>query len=282
VNGTIVPADEARVSADDRAHYFGDGVYEVVHVAGGKLWLMAEHMARFQRSLDGLGIGPYDLDAIAAQIQDLVRTSALTDATVYWHMTRGVAPRDHGWPADIQPNLFACVRAFNPKTENHAAGVRAITQPDLRWKRCDIKSLNLLPNVLAKQAARKAGAYEAILVDDRGLVTEGTSTSCVIVREGTLVAPPNGPHILPGITRAKLFQLARSNGIPVEEEFFTVAEMLGADEVFLSGTTTEATPVTHIDDTPVADAAPGPLTRRMHELYCQAMHDELGIPYPVS
>ena len=268
------------VSADDRACYFGDGVYEAVRLTRGRLWLMDEHMARFRRSLDAIQIEPGDLDHVRRSIDEIVQASGLAEGTVYFHMTRGQAPRDHAWPEGLTPNLFISVRQFAPRTDNWQRGVAAVTHPDLRWKRCDIKSLNLLANVLAKQKARTSGVYEAIFVDAAGRVMEGASTSCVMIAGGELVACPNGPHILPGITRAKIFDLAAANGIPAREAFFTVDEFYAADEVFLTGTGDEVMPVIRVDDRPIGPGTPGPVTRRLHDIYRRAIRDELGVSYP--
>jgi len=182
-------------------------------------------------------------------------------------MSRGVAMRKHDWPAEITPSFLMTVRAFQPDEEALAHGARAITQPDLRWKRCDIKTLNLLPNVLAKHAAHQAGCFEAIFVNEHGVVTEGTSTSVFIVRDGALWTHPQDPGILPGITREYVIGLAAEAGIPVHRQTFTRDDLLGADEVLLTGTGTEVTGIIGVDDQPIGAGRRGPVTARLHELY---------------
>jgi len=263
----VVPLPAATVSVGDRALYFGDGVYEVVRAYGGKLWLFDEHMARFRRSLAEVDIDPGDLDALREKILATYHASGIDHAAVYWHLSRGVALREHDWPADLTPALLMTVRPFTPNAEALAHGATAITHPELRWKRCDIKSLNLLPNVLAKHKAHQAGCFEAILVNDAGVVTEGTSTSVLIVRDGQLWTHPQQPCVLPGITRKFVTGLARDAGIVVHHETFTRDDLLAADEVFLTGTGTEVTGITRVDDHPIGTGRRGPLTTRLHDLF---------------
>ena len=267
IDDAVVPLGSAQVSANDRALYFGDGVYEVVRAYAGRLWLFDEHMARFRRSLAEVEIDPGGLGAVRDKIVSTYEAGGIAHAAVYWHVSRGVAPRSHGWDDGIRPTLLVTVRPFEPDAEALAHGAAAITQPDLRWKRCDIKTLNLLPNVMAKQRAHRAGCFEAVLVDDRGVVTEGTSTSVFIVRGGQVWTHPQQACILPGITRDYVIGLAHEAGIGVRREAFTRDELLAADEVFLTGTGTEVTGLVRVDDTPIGPGRRGPITARLHDLY---------------
>lgn len=269
INDTIVPLDDAQVSANDRALYFGDGVYEVVRAYAGKLWLFDEHMSRFERSLSEVAIDPDDLGEIRDKIVATYEASGVAHASVYWHLSRGVAVRDHDWPDGITPSFLMTVRPFQVDADVLAHGAAAITHADLRWKRCDIKTLNLLPNVLAKHKAHQAGCFEAILVNDRGEVTEGTSTSVFVVRDGALWTHPQDGGVLPGITREYVTRLAEDAGIAVHRETVTHEELKRADEVFLTGTGTEITGIVRVDDQPIGGGTRGPITARLHDLYRQ-------------
>lgn len=270
VNGRFVPLEQAVVPIEDRGFQFGDGVYEVVATYGGRPYAMEEHMQRLERSLGELRL---DFDPRAYGLEHIIgegiAQSGFDEALVYVQVTRGVAPRHHEFPAGgVRPTVVMTVKELHrPAPELHRAGVRVITQPDLRWKRCDIKSICLLPNILAKQVAHEAGAFEALLVDAEGRVTEGSSTSAFCVHAGELCTAPSGPHILPSITRGILLRLALELDIPVREAFCTLADYLRADEVFLAGTSTEALAVVQIDEHCVGDGRPGPLTRRIREAF---------------
>ena len=272
INNKIVPLAEGVVSANDRALYFGDGVYEVVRAYAGRLWLFDEHMARFRRSLSEVEIDPGDLDAVRDKIVSTYQAGGIEHAVVYWHMSRGVATRSHGWDEPMTPSLLVTVRPFQPNAEALANGASAITQPDLRWKRCDIKTLNLLPNVMAKQRAHRAGCFEALFVTDDGVMTEGTSTSLFIVRNGELWTHPQQPCILPGITRRFVVAMAREAALAVHRETFTRDELLAADEVFLTGTGTEVTGLVRVDGHPIGTGLRGPVTARLHDLFTQRIN----------
>ena len=268
VNGEFLPIDRATVSIEDRGFQFADGVYEVISTYGGRPYAMAAHMERLQRSLGEIRID-FDVAGLPAVVEEGIRRSGFGEALVYIQVTRGVAPRHHEFPARLPtPTVVMTVKKLHrPDAKLHESGVPVITTPDLRWKRCDIKSIALLPNILAKQLAHEAGAYEALLVDDRGRVTEGSSTSSFRVQDGTVYTSPSGPHILPSITRGVLLDLIAELGIPLVEAFSSVEDYLGADEVFLAGTTTEAMPVVRVDDTTIGDGTPGPVTRRIREAF---------------
>lgn len=268
VNGRFLPIEQATVSIDDRGFQFADGVYEVVSTYGGRPYAMAAHMERLQRSLQEIRIA-FDVSGLTAVVEEGIQRGGFDEALVYIQITRGVAPRNHEFPAKPpQPTVVMTVKQLRrPDPTLHETGVAVITTPDLRWKRCDIKSIALLPNILAKQMAHEAGAYEALLVDDQQQVTEGSSTSSFRVAGGSVFTSPPGPHILPSITRGVLIGLIKDLGIELREEFSTVAEYREADEVFLAGTTTEAMPVVRIDDRQIGDGTPGPVTRSIRRAF---------------
>jgi D-alanine transaminase len=268
VNGKVVPAAEAVVPAEDRGNLFGDGVYEVLRSYGGRLWAYARHWQRLERSLGEIGIGNADLAQIGRWVRLTYEQSQISDATVYFHITRGAAPRSHAWSEDMTPNFLMTVRPFASRGPLSETGVHAITTPDQRWGRCDIKSLNLLPNVMAKQQARSRQAHEAIFVDRENRVVEGTSCAVICLTNGTLCAPPNGStSILPSITRQFVEEIVRELGVPFEERFVPLEEFLAAEEAFLAGTGDEIVGITHTDGKPIGNGKVGPWTRRISEEY---------------
>jgi D-alanine transaminase len=281
VNGRYLRHAEAAVHIEDRGYQFADGVYEVCGLRDGKLMDERLHMERLARSLDALRIAmPVAPAALGLILREVVRRNGLTrDAgLVYLQVTRGVAPRDHPFPArPVNPSIVVTAKRLNMARIEAALsqGVSVITLPDQRWGRCDIKSVGLLPNILAKQTAREAGAYEAWLVDREGFVTEGSSTNAWIVdREGHLVTRPEGPDILSGVTRKVLLEAARSEGMKVVERPFTPEEAKSAREAFISASSAILLPVTQVDGQPVGNGAPGSLSLRLREAYMR--HCELS------
>jgi D-alanine transaminase len=274
VNGTFLPIEAATISIEDRGFQFADGVYEVVSTYGGRPYAMAAHMERLQRSLQEIRID-FDVSGLPDIVLQGIRRAGFDEALVYIQITRGVAPRHHEFPArPPEPTVVMTVKQlYRPDPKLHATGVPVITSPDLRWKRCDIKSIALLPNILAKQLAHEAGAYEALLVDEGDRVTEGSSTSSFRVTGGVVFTSPPGPHILPSITRGVLIDLIKELGIELREEFSSVEQYRGADEVFLAGTTTEAMPVIRVDQTVIGDGVPGPITRRIREAFVESVQE---------
>ncbi len=273
VNGTFLPIDEATISIEDRGFQFADGVYEVVSTYGGRPYAMGAHMERLQRSLHEIRI-EFDVSGLPAVVQQGIERAGFDEALVYLQITSGAAPRHHEFPErPPQPTVVMTVKQLHrPDPTLHERGVSIITTPDLRWKRCDIKSIALLPNILAKQLAHETGAYEAILVDDGERVTEGSSTSSFRVTGGVVFTSSPGAHILPSITRGVLIDLIHGLGIKLLEEFSTVEDYRTADEVFLAGTTTEAMPVIRVDDMQIGDGTPGPITRRIREAFVTSVH----------
>jgi D-alanine transaminase len=272
VNGRYLPHNHAAVHIEDRGFQFADGVYEVWAVIGGRLAELKGHMDRLERSLEELRIvRPMSRRALEVVLRETVRRNRVRDGLVYIQVTRGQAPRDHAFPTPaVRPSVIVTARGldFAAMEAKAAKGVAVITQPDTRWARCDIKTVGLLPNALAKQAAREAGAYEAWLVDDLGLVTEGSSTNAWIVdAEGRLRTRDTNANILRGITRSSLIELAREAGVELFEQPFSVEEAKAAKEAFLTSASAFVTPIVSVDGAVVGDGKPGPVGARLRSLY---------------
>ncbi len=260
------------VAIEDRGYQFADGVYEMIKVIDGRPRDLERHFDRLERSLGELRIPmPTTRRALGAIIGETLRRNRLSLATVYLQVTRGIAPRNHPFPARARPTLTVTVRrAPFPDAEERRRGVAVLSVPEQRWARCDIKSIALLPNVLARQRAAEAGCREAWFVGADGVVTEGSASNAFIVdTQGRLRTHPAGPRILSGITRGILLELARAAGIEVVEEPFTLEEAKRAREAFLSSTTSLLLPVTRIDDSIVANGVPGSLTRTLARRYAE-------------
>jgi D-alanine transaminase len=274
INGVSMPLSEARVPALDRGFLFGDAVYEVLRVYAGRPWQEEEHFRRFERSLVSIRIGSVDVGRLRQRMHDTIRAGGFREATVYIQVTRGAAPRSHPFPNNATPLEFLFVQEFNdPYAGARERGAAVVTQLDIRWDRCDIKSTNLLANVLAMQAAKEAGGLEALLYLPDGTLTEGTHTSFFGVLHGTVLTRPNSNAILPGITRSLILGLAERAGVPVREHVLTRTDLAEVSELFLTGTTSEVLPVVTVDGRPVADGRPGPATRRLQEAYRQAVRE---------
>ncbi len=269
VNGRYVSHADARVHIEDRGYQFADGVYEVIPIIDGILIDEEPHLDRLDYSLRELRIAwPCSRSALKFILRELLARNGVRRGGIYFQVTRGVAPRDHKFPAAARTTLVATTKRLGPPNETHLRdGVEVSSQPDIRWLRRDIKSLSLLPNILAKQAAVEAKAFEAWLVGADGIVTEGSSTNAWIVKEGVILTHPSGPSILGGITRLSALELARANGIKVVERGFTLAEALAADEAFLTSSSAFLLPVTKIDGRKVGNGSPGPVTQKLRSLY---------------
>ncbi len=277
LNGSFLPLEDARVPVMDRGFLFGDGVYEVIPVYGGRLFRLAQHLQRLQNSLDGVRIGnPLTPDAWRELLEELVRRNSGTNQAVYLQVTRGVAAkRDHAFPADVRPTVFAMSNPLpEPRDIAGEPGIHAITLPDIRWQYCNIKAITLLPNVMLRQQAIEADTAEAILIKD-GYATEGAASNIFIVRNGVLITPPKGPALLPGITRDLIVELAAGNAVPYREADITEAELRSAGEIWLTSSTREISPVVRLDDTIVGDGRPGPVWQHMIALF-QAYKDAIG------
>jgi D-alanine transaminase len=270
VNGRYVPHREATVSIDDRGYQFADGVYEVIAVTNGRLVDEGGHLDRLDRSLSELSIAwPMSRRAMQLVMREVIRRNGVTNGIIYLQLTRGVARRDHPFPVGVAPSLVMTARRAKPiPASNLTKGVGVVTFADQRWARCDIKSTSLLPNILGKQAARQAGAYEGWMVDNNGFVTEGTSTNAWIVTDkGELITRNVSHAILNGITRLAVIQLAGDNGLKLVERPFTVAEAKAAREAFTSSTTNPIQPVVAIDGAPVGDGKPGRIALELRRAY---------------
>ncbi len=272
VNGRYLPLSEASVSIEDRGFQFADGIYEAWAVLGGKLADAAGHFERMERSLAELRMAqPMSRAALKLVILETLRRNRITEGFCYLQITRGQAPRDHGFPNPaVRPSLIITCKPVDYAAEARKSekGVAVSTQPDIRWGRCDIKTVGLLPNVLAKQAAREAGAYEAWLVDSGGMVTEGSSTNAWIVdARGVLITRDTRANILRGVTRKHLMELAAELQMPVEERAFSVEEAKDAKEAFLTAASAFVTPITAIDGKQVGDGRPGPVAARLRAHY---------------
>jgi D-alanine transaminase len=268
LNGEFLPPERALVSAFDRGFIFGDGVYEVIPVFGRRLFRLPHHLTRLERSLEAIRLSnPLSATEWGRVFTRLIDECDAADQSIYLQVTRGVAPRDHAFPTQTRPTVFAYAQPLKyPPPELLAHGVAAVTASDNRWLRCDIKAVSLLPNALLRQQAIERGATEAILVRE-GLVTEGAASNVFIVRRGTLYTPPKGPFILPGITRDLVLELAAANRIPASEEPQPEAALFDADEIWLTSSMREITPVTRLNDRAVGSGRPGPMYERLVALY---------------
>ncbi len=254
-NGRFLPPEEIRISPDDRGFLFGDGVYEVIRSYGGRLFALQPHLARMADGLRALRIDDVDVNRVGTVAEQLLaKNGADREALVYIQVTRGAAPRMHAFPADTTPTVFARVMPFVPKGDPRT-GVSVITVPELRWARCDIKSIALLPNCLANQRARDAGAQEAIFVRD-GVAIEGTATTFFAVLDGKVRTAPESNYILPGVTRRIVLKLCVELGIPSAEKPIFVEELGRVQELFLAGTTVEVMPIVQIDGRAVGVGSP--------------------------
>jgi D-alanine transaminase len=270
VNGRYRPLQDAAVAAEDRGYQFADGVYEVIKVLAGRPCDLDRHLDRLERSLAALEIAPpMSRRALASVLFETLRRNRLTAALVYLQITRGTGPRNHLFPKAARPSLVVTVRRpVFPGEREREEGVGVITRPDLRWGRCDIKSISLLANVLARQSAAAAGCREAWLIDRDGMVTEGSASNAYIVDpSGRLITHPLNERILGGVTRSVILELARRDGIEVVERPFSLDEAHGAREAALSSTSSWLLPVTAIDSRPVSNGMPGHVVRRLMALY---------------
>ncbi|WP_028547804.1 D-amino-acid transaminase [Paenibacillus sp. UNC451MF] len=263
----FVPKDQVHISPDDRGYYFGDGVYEVFRVYNGTLFEAEGHYDRLEKSAREVRIPlPYSIEHLDEQLRKLIRLNELTEGTVYMQITRGAALRSHPFPNQAEPVLMAYCTEMARPLQNMKQGITAITVDDIRWLRCDLKTLNLLPNVMAKQHALDQGAHEVIL-HRNGTVTECSASNIMIVINGELHTHPANHLILHGITRAVVLSLARNLNIPVREEAFTLDDLRRADEVFITGTTTEITPIISINKEAVGQGTRGMVTEKLQAAF---------------
>ncbi len=271
LDGEYLPAEEAKISIFDRAVNFGDAIYDVAGVLDGRLVDFEHHMQRYFNSLAKLSIeSPLEQQQILQVFRRLVELNGIDEGLVYMQVSRGVAERDFVWPEGLRPTVFAFTQV-KAAEENAAArtGVSLASAQDIRWARRDIKSVNLLGQVLAKQAAHDAGAYEALLIDAEGYITECGSTSFFMVRGDEILTRPLSNDILPGVTRRAIVALCEDRGLGLRETRFTLDDALAADEAFISGASSYILPVVEIDGQPIGAGKPGELTRRLREIYLE-------------
>ena len=268
LNGQFLPLEDAKVSVLDRGFIYGDGVYELVPVYGRKPYRLPQHLARLQRSLDGIRLANPHTDAEwEAIIAGLIGRMTFADQGVYLQVTRGAAKRDHAFPTGVAPTVFMMSNPLVlPSREQVERGVAVVTAVDERWLHCDLKTISLLGNVLARQLAVDAGATETVLFRN-GYLTEASASNVLLVRGGVIVAPPKDNQILPGITYDVAFELAREGGLPIEVRPVPKDEALAADEMWLSSSTKEVLAVTSLDGRPFAGGKPGPVFRKVHALF---------------
>ena len=278
LNGRFLPRSQATLDIEDRGVMFADGVYEVVHFYAGRPFAMAAHQARLQRSLQAIALTPpAEACRLAPISAELVQRNRTPDAGVYWQITRGPAPRQHAFPARPRPTLLVMTQPVGPLDfAAPVSALRCITTEDVRWQHCCYKTLMLLANVLAKEKAHQAGCEEAILLR-QGRVTEGSSTNVLALVQGTLRTHPADQWILEGVTRGVVLDLARRRGLRVVEQALTLDDLHAAEEVFLTGSTTELAAVTAIDGRPVADGRPGPVTTALYQAFIDCVAAECGI-----
>ena len=269
LNGEYLPEDEAKISIFDRAVLFGDAIYEVAGVLDGKLIDFDAHMQRFHSSLNKLGIPvPLTDEQVLTAFRDLIDLNGINEGLVYMQVTRGEADRDFIWQGELQPTVFMFTQhKISVENEYAETGVILKSVEDIRWARRDIKTVNLLGQVLVKKAASDAGAYEALMIDSDGYITECASTSFFIVTDDLLLTRPLTNDILPGITRKTILALCNTHGIRLIETKFTLKEALQADEVFISGASSYVLPVVQIDEHKIGSGTPGPCYRKLRQIY---------------
>jgi D-alanine transaminase len=268
LNGRFLPLEDAKVSVLDRGFVYGDGVYELIPVYRRQPYRLRQHLARLQRSLDGIRlVNPHTDAEWESIVRELIARTPLDDQAVYFQVTRGVAKRDHSFPSGVEPTVFMMSNPLPlPTSEQVERGVAVVTAADERWLHCDLKTISLLGNVLARQLATDAGAVETVMFRN-GFLTEASASNVLIVREGIIIAPPKDNQILPGITYDAAFDLARGGGLAVKVRPIPREEALSADEMWLSSSTKEVLAVTTIDGKPFGGGSPGPVFRKIHALF---------------
>ena len=279
LNGEFMPIEQARVPVLDRGFIFGDGVYEVIPVYSRHPFRLAEHLRRLQASLDGIRLSnPHDDAEWTRLVRRLIGLNAPEDQSLYLHVTRGVAKRDHAFPKGVAPTVFMMSNALvTPPGDQIEKGVGAITATDNRWLRCDIKAIALLSNVLLRQLAVDADCVETVLLRD-GIMTEGAASNIFVVKDGILLAPPKNHLMLPGITYDVVLELAQADGIKHEVRPVAESELRGADEAWLTSSTKEVLAIVRLDGKAVGKGVPGPLFRRMYALYQEYKERVMRVP----
>lgn len=278
-NNEIVERSEVKIDMEDRGYQFADGVYDVVRAYNGKFFTLNEHVDRLFSSAEKIEMAlPFTKEELKQLLSKLIQENNIDTGNVYMQLTRGIGiPRNHSYPdSKLIPPVFTATTTIVPRDQTKMdQGITAFIVPDMRWLRCDIKSISLLGNIMAKHEAHKKGCDEAILHRD-GVVTECSSSNAWMIKNDTIYTHPDGNLILPGITKIMLLKVARKAGIPVKEEVFTIKDLEEADEVFASSTTIEAMPITHINGNPVGQGKRGPVVEKLQQLYVEAVEEQCG------
>lgn len=277
INGEFINRKDAKIDIEDRGYQFGDGVYEVIRVYNGKMFTATEHLERLISSGKKIRMEiPYTVNEMKDMLLKLIEKNNVNCGTIYMQVTRGISPRNHTFPGnDVMPTLTAYTNEVKRPEENMKSGVKTVLHDDIRWLLCDIKSLNLIGNLLAKQHAVESGCYE-VIQHRNGIVTEGSTSNVSMIKDGKIITHPANNLILNGITRQVILKICLENSIPFEERPFTLEELSQADEVFVSGTTTEITPVIEIEGKKVGNGTPGPVTKKLQLLFEQEIEKECG------
>jgi D-alanine transaminase len=261
----IVPVEDLEPVYFDRGVYFGDGVYEVAQSYDGKIFALEEHLQRFSNSLAAIRITGVDIDEVRSRVNKAFEAAGIPNAIIYFHITRGSALRQHTWDANLEPNFFLMVTESSDNAEDKVKGIAVSTHPDWRWRRCDIKSLNLLANILARQDAAEKGCDEAILVDEAGLITEGSHSTFFAIFGQKLQTTALTANVLPSITRKFVIEAAGNIGLTVAEQSMTTQQANDADELFIAGTTQDIVGVVQFDGQLIGDGKPGKYTKSLTE-----------------
>jgi D-alanine transaminase len=267
-NGQLMPLTEVKVSVLDRGFLFGDAVYEVIRLYERKLFRVEDHLSRLSDSLKSIDIKHVDSDKIRSMLKATVRESGLDNALIYLQITRGEAPRTHYYPDSYMPNVLMYATPFlNHYAKEHETGVSAVTHPDIRWGRNDIKATSLLANCMAAQYAREKGAMEVVFIDSDGIMTEGSHTSLFGILNDKLVVSPSSSKVLPGITKRQVLELAKETGVELDERRLKESEIYELDEFFLAGTPEELISIVKVNDKQIGDGKPGPMVKRLHKSF---------------
>ncbi len=276
LNGKYMPLSKGKISVEDRGFQFGDGLYEVISVYAGQIFALDDHLARLQASAAGVRMKlPHTLPVLRNILRELVSRSGVYDGVLYLQLTRGACPRQHAIPrSGIRPTFLAYTRAMKTGSARQR-GLKVITVPEIRWGKCIVKSVNLLPNILARDEATRRGADEAIFVRADGTVVEGAATNVFIVKNGVIYTAPEQEAMLSGVTRKRIIQLARKDRLKLVQAGFKVARMKKADEVFVSGTITELAPVIRVDGTKIGNGRLGPIVRRLQVLFDEMVREAI-------
>lgn len=279
INEQIVALDQAMISAHDRGLFFGDGVYEVVRSYDGHIWALEAHLGRLERSMRELRITGLALATIKQRVLEAAEAAKIPDAKIYFHVTRGLQPRAHPIDGALQPQFLLTVAPMVDDPQRRTHGCTAITYPDIRWQRCDIKSLNLLANVLARTAANDAGAAEALFVRNDGIVTEGAAASIFVVKDGVVHTTPLSENILPGITRIAILQAASDLDVPLVEQSLPLESVYSAEEVFMAGTGEELLGLIELDGRTIGDGRAGPVCGQLYEKMSEFIAGKLELTW---